>query len=602
MSVHNDADTVSTSASTSPPVRRGTHRAFGLLRLVRILLWAPWVTTAIRPSIMSSTLIHPPPLSSPLSVRDTFGARQIHIVGILLAGFAVFAGFVLEAVHRQALKTSDVGKRVRCRALGGFVWHGAKSMKVWTGFDCIEFVVLSASCFFNEQPRNWEFPRAIPWMSLIFVGIGFFMLVIKQIMAAISYTRGDGLAEWAFGTAVPLLGKSFCFMLVLLTAYVHALFAHPIPAWLYTDLRKAFGEDLVPSNISALTCNDEAAFHVAFMPVLEVDEPQCSLEESHCGYRSWRDLCHAWRVMPLQASSQDLVSNMALDILFLAVIFLGLASNARFTPTSDGIDLRRLAAPHIVLIIGISLFVCLLNLFDLGKLLVQLPLLMSGQPSANLHAVGGLSWAGRAPPELGLILCVVAIALLPIDTLNRILTSRSHRGRSYFLSYKQDDKNDGAVTMLHSLLPGTVWLDKYADDRSERGMMAGVAQSDVFVAVVSPQYFSSYFCCLELHTALTLRKPILVVWNQSKHTVQAALGWIQEVPQLHFLLENELLPIQEDVQMARTCAERIAAANVEPWVAAGELNWQTVEVPTVIGKHDFRNREDLAPELGLLAA
>ena len=105
-----------------------------------------------------------------------------------------------------------------------------------------------------------------------------------------------------------------------------------------------------------------------------------------------------------------------------------------------------------------------------------------------------------------------------------------------------------------------------------------------------------------LFTALTLRKPILVVWNQSKHTVQAALGWIQEVPQLHFLLENELLPIQEDVQMARTCAERIAAANVEPWVAAGELNWQTVEVPTVIGKHDFRNREDLAPELGLLAA
>ena len=85
--------------------------------------------------------------------------------------------------------------------------------------------------------------------------------------------------------------------------------------------------------------------------------------------------------------------------------------------------------------------------------------------------------------------------------------------------------------------------------------------------------------------------------------MQAAIGWIQEVPQLHFLLEKELLPIQEDLQMARTCVERIAATSVEPWDVAGE-----VEVPTVIGEHTFTLRSSGsslarlssgAPELGL---
>ena len=65
------------------------------------------------------------------------------------------------------------------------------------------------------------------------------------------------------------------------------------------------------------------------------------------------------------------------------------------------------------------------------------------------------------------------------------------------------------------------WLDKLTDDRSEKGMVAGVNKSDVFVAVISPQYFDSRFCCLEMHTALEQRKSILVVWNQ----VTAALPW-----------------------------------------------------------------------------
>ena len=52
------------------------------------------------------------------------------------------------------------------------------------------------------------------------------------------------------------------------------------------------------------------------------------------------------------------------------------------------------------------------------------------------------------------------------------------------------------------------------------------------------------------------------MWNQTEHAVQNALKWIPEA--LHFLKDNELLPIQEDIQMALPCVARILAAKVEP--------------------------------------
>merc|ERR1712194_496584 len=88
-------------------------------------------------------------------------------------------------------------------------------------------------------------------------------------------------------------------------------------------------------------------------------------------------------------------------------------------------------------------------------------------------------------------------------------------------------------------------------------------ESDVFVAVISAKYFTSPFCCLEVKTALEEGKPIMVVWNQSKDKVQDALGWISD--ELKFLKLNELLPIQEDLQMATTCAARINDQEVQPF-------------------------------------
>ena len=65
-----------------------------------------------------------------------------------------------------------------------------------------------------------------------------------------------------------------------------------------------------------------------------------------------------------------------------------------------------------------------------------------------------------------------------------------------------------------------------------------------------------------MHTAIKLQKPILVVFNQSKITVQTALKWIPL--ELKPLLNNELLPVNEDVQMIGTCIDRIMAAKTEP--------------------------------------
>ena len=196
-------------------------------------------------------------------------------------------------------------------------------------------------------------------------------------------------------------------------------------------------------------------------------------------------------------------------------------------------------------------------------------MLMLGLPAAN----PGMMASEMYVMYLGTWLSVAAVLLLPIDTLNRYV--KSHRRRSYFLSYRQNDNNDSAVQMLAYQLKEhgvkTVWLDKLAEDRSQTGMTDGVKESDIFVAVISPGYFASVNCCLELDTALKGGKPIVLVWNQSKDKVQTALNWIPD--QLKFLMDNEPLPITEDIQMAAACTKRIMAEKLQPFKLTGDLEW-----------------------------
>ena len=117
-----------------------------------------------------------------------------------------------------------------------------------------------------------------------------------------------------------------------------------------------------------------------------------------------------------------------------------------------------------------------------------------------------------------------------------------------FASYKQNDGSDALLmNMYHTLKPLEVWLDKMrGEERSEAGMVAGVKTCRLFCAVISPAYFQSDFCLLEIRTALQQEKKIAVCYNGSKFKVQEALGWIPT--EFAALKSEELIKLDEDME------------------------------------------------------
>uniref|UniRef100_A0A7S0LBD4 Uncharacterized protein n=1 Tax=Coccolithus braarudii TaxID=221442 RepID=A0A7S0LBD4_9EUKA len=101
------------------------------------------------------------------------------------------------------------------------------------------------------------------------------------------------------------------------------------------------------------------------------------------------------------------------------------------------------------------------------------------------------------------------------------------------------------MNMHFSLKPLEVWLDKMrGEERSEAGMVAGVGACRLFCAVISPSYFASAFCLLEMRTAVKLEKKIALCWNGAKFKVQEALGWIPD--EFAHLKSAELIKLDED--------------------------------------------------------
>ena len=117
-----------------------------------------------------------------------------------------------------------------------------------------------------------------------------------------------------------------------------------------------------------------------------------------------------------------------------------------------------------------------------------------------------------------------------------------------FISYKQNDGSDALVINTHySLKEKNVdaWLDKMrGDERSESGMVAGVKSCKLFCAVISPYYFKSKFCILELETAVKYSKKIVICFNGSKFKIQEALSWIPD--EYSYLKNDELIKLDED--------------------------------------------------------
>ena len=105
-----------------------------------------------------------------------------------------------------------------------------------------------------------------------------------------------------------------------------------------------------------------------------------------------------------------------------------------------------------------------------------------------------------------------------------------------FASYKQSDGGDALLmNMYHSLKPLDVWLDKMrGEERSEAGMVAGVKACRLFCAVISPAYFQSAFCLLEIRTALQHEKKIAVCYGfTTAASTRCRRRWVGSPPTLH---------------------------------------------------------------------
>ena len=78
---------------------------------------------------------------------------------------------------------------------------------------------------------------------------------------------------------------------------------------------------------------------------------------------------------------------------------------------------------------------------------------------------------------------------------------------------------------LEAEAPGIgVWLDQDQRDKSEGGMMAGVAGARFFVLLLTQCIFSRWFCKLEIRKALALGKRIVLVREtDSRHGATADL-------------------------------------------------------------------------------
>ena len=159
---------------------------------------------------------------------------------------------------------------------------------------------------------------------------------------------------------------------------------------------------------------------------------------------------------------------------------------------------------------------------------------------------------------VGLLIVVAAIVYYKKKNKRHVLPSRRGGGEGscdIFASYKQNDDNDGIVKTLHyELKPLDVWLDKMRGEEVS-GIVAGVRSCDLFCAVISPAFFQSETCKLELRTAIREGMRIATCFNGSKHTVQEALAWIPaEFAQLR---QDELIKLDEDIEFMEVALQKI---------------------------------------------
>ena len=554
-----------TLSDRSPRTLSGTH-------FLRLLLLTPAVIWAVSP--VRFLHLHPPMFAAPVLASETVSGQDVMCLYPFLAYTALMLAHVLEAGRRAKLPALSLTFRKQSRftkAFGGCTWGlDARRMRTWTSFDIIEAAMIGGLMVAGGAPNLdvWGLKLWVRFAGLTFAFVLPFLLgvLLKRMLEAVTYVQDDRMSAWVGTIALPLLVKAIGLQVFIMSMQHIMCLAYP-----YVVSNSALSIMYAAGNNSRVRCDDEADFWASFQLPFKLSAARDPLDcdDRFCGYTSWVSLCQARRSAALAYSTEQFATMIVVCELCFLTVFLGLEGNRRFARGSNGeLDLARLRAPHIIAIITLVVVAIFFCLVDLARFIMQAPLMMiASTPGfyADPQFTCGIGTFCKDTLRVPIICAMAAVSLLPFDTLQRFVKKGRNTGPSFFLSYKQKDGNDGTVQQLFDLLRdrgSKAWLDKRAEDRSEKGMVAGVKSSDVFVAVLSPAYFTSWFCCLEMHTAITERKPILVVWNQTEYAVQKALGWIPEA--LQFLKENELLPIQEDIQMALPCVARIQASKVAP--------------------------------------
>lgn len=504
----------------------GTH-------FVRLFLLTPALIWAVSPVRFFD--LHPSMFAAPVPSHETMAGVNVMMMYMFLTMPALMLAHVLEAGHRAKLPTlsSTVRKQPRLtQAFGGCTRQlHVKHVRAWTSFDLLEAAttggLLAGGLWDQLEVWGTHLWARVAGLLVAFLAPFVLGLLLKRMLEAVSFVQDDRMAVWVGTNAVPLLVKAIGLHVFIMSMGHIADLAYP-----YVVSTTALSTMHATGNNSLVRCDDEAAFWASFQLPFTFDSTRDPLDcdDRLCRYTDWVSLCQARRTAGLANSTSWFAQVLVVCEICFLFVFLGLEGDGRFALRSTGeLDLARLRAPHIILVLALVVVALLFCLIHLARFIIQAPLLMiATTPGFNADAqfTCGVGTLCDDTVLLPMYCAIAAVLLLPIDTLQRFVKTRRKTGPSFFLSYKQKDGNDGAVQQLFDLLRecgSKAWLDKRAEDRSEKGMVAGVKSSDMFVAVLSPAYFASWFCCLEMHTALTEQKPILVVWNQTEYAVQNAL-------------------------------------------------------------------------------
>ena len=196
----------------------GTH-------LARLLLLTPWVLSTVQPALQQLVILNSPALSSPMPLSDTGTGAELHLYTGLVGIVAVAWSQLLEARRRQRVPASAVALDSRwASTLGGCTTKNAKSIRVWTRFDCVEaaciYICAAVGTLLTKFPftQSFRITCALGWMPIL----ALVLVIIKRVVDSVVHAQGETYPSWVTATANPVLSKALLFEVLLLVMWLHA--------------------------------------------------------------------------------------------------------------------------------------------------------------------------------------------------------------------------------------------------------------------------------------------------------------------------------------------------------------------------------------------